>query len=272
MLKRITLKEIIIFAAFIISNLCIAYLAYRSRDIEIVSSIFDRNIKKCEELYMIITAIEDNLQSDPSNLLLKLELLKQRIPISYEGYNLKNELIACDLMENDNVCENNYEYIMSMLRNFNADYIKNNFSITSSKNEGTILKIKKCANTLTEDALWAICYLWAHGYSDYTELLWWKKDDPSSRILIVALVLCQFTKLTDIGCVPEGIIPFTDYAHRFQEMEAKQRNSEINFVKKNRMELAKELSRIMKYYDTPAAKALSLRYTEIHKKIENNLQ
>jgi len=55
-------------------------------------------------------------------------------------------------------------------------------------------------------------------------------------------------------------------------MEAKQRNSEINFVKKNRMELAKELSRIMKYYDTPAAKALSLRYTEIHKKIENNLQ
>ena len=101
MLKRITLKEIIIFAAFIISNLCIAYLAYRSRDIEIVSNIFNKNITKCEDLHLIITAIEENLQSDPSNLLSKLELLRERTPISYEGYNLKNELIACGLMEND---------------------------------------------------------------------------------------------------------------------------------------------------------------------------
>ncbi|MGI6356340.1 MAG: hypothetical protein GX937_15375 [Lentisphaerae bacterium] len=100
--KKITLKGIIIIAAFVISNLCTGYLAYRSRDIEIVSNIFDKNITKCEDLHLIITAIEDNLQSDPSNLLSKLELLRERTPISYEGYNIKNELIACGLMENDN--------------------------------------------------------------------------------------------------------------------------------------------------------------------------
>ena len=170
------------------------------------------------------------------------------------------------LLVSSNAYGIDYECVIKELKRFDKKYINNNF-LTSNLKQNELIA-RKYSKTITSDSLLAICYLWIMGYNDYVELLWWKKDDPYARVLIVALVWCQFPAMTDAENTPEGIIPFNEYAERFQEIEKKNRKDEIALVLKMRREIAWELCRIMKSFNLCNSNLLYYKYKRTFEKLQ----
>ena len=83
----------------IISNFIASCLFSRYEGLIMVCNAFQHNIKKCEDMHLLIDTVIINIKKDPSETITKLEILRNNTPITYEGMNVKEELINCGLIQ-----------------------------------------------------------------------------------------------------------------------------------------------------------------------------
>ena len=50
-------------------------------------------------MHLLIDTVIINIKKDPSETITKLEILRNNTPITYEGMNVKEELINCGLIQ-----------------------------------------------------------------------------------------------------------------------------------------------------------------------------
>ena len=93
------MKKILLLILFAISNVLSAYIVIHLKEMSETSLIFQRNLKESEDLHLIIDTLIANIRCDPTATVSKLVVLRNNIPISYEGVNVKIELINCGLLD-----------------------------------------------------------------------------------------------------------------------------------------------------------------------------
>lgn len=108
-----------------------------------------------------------------------------------------------------------------------------------------IVALKRKASGFSQpvDSWPAILQLWLAEEHDFLELLWWQKDDPETRALIISLEWCMVAlpgKASEPW--PATVHNYERMSERFEIRERALRNQEITFVRRNRQSLARELS------------------------------
>src|SRR5262249_10774351 len=96
--------------------------------------------------------------------------------------------------------------------------------------------------SLPADAWPAIIQLWISGEVDFVHLLWWQKDDPETRMLIVALDWCSSTiPPAETENWPAALYDYEKLSRKFNDAERASRTAEAAIVRKNHELLAQKL-------------------------------
>ena len=77
-------------------------------------------------------------------------------------------------------------------------------------------------------------------------LLWWRKDDPEPRALIVALFWSKYAPPEEGQMWPCSVTNFEAQARRFRDGEREQRLREVEFVRRNLSVLKEDLAALMR--------------------------
>ena len=103
-------RKVIICSIIILTNFITAFVAILATSLYInlcyLGRTFEHNIKECEEINLIVNAIISNIQLDPSETIMKLELFRNNTPVTYEGINVRKELIRSGLITSDSIEKN----------------------------------------------------------------------------------------------------------------------------------------------------------------------
>lgn len=94
-----------------------------------------------------------------------------------------------------------------------------------------------------------IIYLWILKETDFLQNIWWQTEDSQTRVLIMALFLCQKGDFdASRGIASFYVPPFYRYSQRFSSEEAKLRVTEWNTLSDNASELRRTLLPVIRQF------------------------
>ncbi len=103
------------------------------------------------------------------------------------------------------------------------------------------------AEAYEPEASWpAIITLWLSGDTAHVELLWWRKDNPETRALIVALFWSRSGPPQHKETTPCFVVNFEEFARHFRDGEREQRLQEIEFVRKHLPVLKEDITTLLR--------------------------
>ncbi|MBK8477647.1 MAG: hypothetical protein IPL39_15500 [Opitutaceae bacterium] len=103
------------------------------------------------------------------------------------------------------------------------------------------------AEVFAPESSWtSILTLWAAGETAQVELLWWHKDHPETRALIVALFWSRYGPPKHSPPWPCSFKNFEEFANHFRDGEREQRLKEIEFVRRNLPALKEDIAAILR--------------------------
>ncbi len=103
------------------------------------------------------------------------------------------------------------------------------------------------AEAYSPESSWpAIITLWLSGETAHVELLWWRKDNPETRALILALFWSRTGPPRHEAPSPCFVVNFEEYAGHFRDGEREQRLREIEHVRQNLPALKADLVALLR--------------------------